>query len=204
MLAAFAEHAAVAPEGPAHVGHRHEERGRQAVAVGDLDAQQGGRAAEAHGPDAQAVALGHDLLLELGQARIAVAVVQLAEELLLRSHVARAAVAADAHAQDARPAALALGLQHRVEQALAHALEVAPGAQPRVGQAVLDAHVLAAAALEHHAHGEGLLRRLVQVELGAARAQVVARVLPGDRVHRVLAQVAQPRGLDHGPLVRLA
>ena len=94
---------------------------------------------------------------------IVVLVVERAEELLLAGHVAAAAIAADADAEDARPAALALGLQHAIEDALVHAVEIAAGADAAVGQAVLRAHVLAAAALEDQLHLEAAPARLVEV-----------------------------------------
>ena len=55
-------------------------------------------------------------------------VVERAEELVLGELVAVRAVAADADADGARRAALSLRLPHRVQDALAHAFEVAVGA----------------------------------------------------------------------------
>jgi len=79
--------------------------------------------------------------------------------------VPRGAVAADAHANGAGAAALALGLPDGVEDALAHAFEVAIGA-PRcassTGNRVLCVAVLAAAALQQQLHFDGVLLPLVE------------------------------------------
>src|ERR1043166_2947486 len=68
---------------PAHVRNRHEERRRQAIELADLARQQRRLAAEAHRPDARLVGLLHDALLERGELRIVVRVVEEPQELLL-------------------------------------------------------------------------------------------------------------------------
>ena len=65
---------------------------------------------------------------ERGQPLVGVHVVERAEQLFLGVHVARRAVAADADAERAGRAALALRVPDRVQDALAHALERAIGA----------------------------------------------------------------------------
>ena len=111
------------------------------------------------------LAVSQDVLLQPVQLGHRVAVVQQAQELALGMLVAGGAVAADADAQDARAAALALGLQHGVQDDLAAAVQVAVGLELLDGQRVLGAHVLAAAALEHQPHLD--LRRAVLVEMEA-------------------------------------
>ena len=124
------------------------------------------------------------------------ALVQLAEQDFLGCVVGGAAVAADGHAQDARRAALALGLVDRIQHHLAHPGQVAPGAQAAIGQGILRAHVLAAAALEHQLDGQGIAFHFFEVDGGEMlAAQVVAAVLVGERVDRVGAQVGLLGGL---------
>src|SRR5262249_22778411 len=123
-----------------------------------------------------------------------------AEELILGELVAGGAVAADADAEEAGAAALALRLPDGVENAAADALEVAVAAlaADRRRQRVLGAHVLAAAALEDQPHVHRVLAVLVPVEDRAAGAEVVAGVAAGDAVHGVLPQVALRGRLGHG------
>jgi hypothetical protein len=107
------------------------------------------------GADAQLVDLAHDRRLELGQARIRIDVVERAEQLLLRLHVTRRAIAADRHPNRPRSAALALRVPHRVQDALPDPLERAIGAaeiRQFRRQRVLRVHVLAAAALQDQLH----------------------------------------------------
>ena len=130
------------------------------------------------------------------QPRIRVDVVERAEQLLLGVHVAGGAIAADADADGAGRAALALRLPDRVQDALAHAFERAVGA-PEVrqlrGQRVLRVHVLAAAALENQLHLDlVVVLPLLEVDDRRARAEVVARVLAGERVDGVRPQLAAP------------
>src|SRR2546430_8652593 len=95
---------------PAHVSDRHEKRRRQPIELADLARQERGVAAEAHRTDAGLVRFLDDALLERGELRVLVRVVEEAQELLLGAAVAAAAVAADADAEDAGAAALSLGL----------------------------------------------------------------------------------------------
>ena len=122
------DHDAQAPEGPAVVRHRHEEAGGQAVERAHLAADERDAPAEAHGAHAEPVHRLHDLGLERRQSRVGVHIVQRAEQLLLGLGVAAGAIAADAHADGARGAALALRLPHGVQDALAHTLDRAVGA----------------------------------------------------------------------------
>src|SRR6202011_3975818 len=94
---------------------------------------------------------------------IRIGVVEQAEELFLRESVAGAAVAADADAEDARAASLALGLENAVEDGVLNAFEVA-SAEVGVRQRILRVHVLAAAALQHQLHFDMRLAPLVEVK----------------------------------------
>src|SRR5262249_38222074 len=146
------------------------------------------------------VGLLEDAVLQGGQLGHRVGVVEFAEELLLGVLVAGGPVAADADAEEAGAAALALGVPDRVEDAAADAFQAAVAALAADGrrQRVLGAHVLAAAALEDQPHVHGVLAVLVPVEDRAAGPEVVAGVAAGDAVHRVLPQVALGGRLDHG------
>src|SRR5262245_5917079 len=116
----------------------------------------------------------------------------MAKQLFLGRLVARGPVAADAHAEETRPAALALGLPDGVEATGAHPFQVAVAAlaRERGRQGILRAHVLAAAALEDETDIGGVAFVLVPVEDRAAWPQVVAGVLAGDAIDGVLAEVA--------------
>src|SRR5205814_10313015 len=100
--------------------------------------------AEAHRTDAGLVRFLDDALLERGELRVLVRVVEEAQELFLGAAVAAAAVAADADAEDAGTAALTLGLQDAVEDRILDAFEIAV-AEVGVRERVLRVHVLAAA-----------------------------------------------------------
>src|SRR5664279_2885197 len=95
---------------PAHVRDRDEERCRKAIECADLACEECRLAAEAHRPDARLIRFVNDALFDLGEHGIGIGVVEQAEKLLLRKAVACAAVAADADAEDAWSAALALSL----------------------------------------------------------------------------------------------
>ena len=130
--------------------------------------------------------------------RIGIAIVERAEQLLLRVRVARRAIAADADADGARAAALALRLPDRVQDALAHALERAVGAPEMIElgrQRVLSVRVLAAAALEDQLDLDVGVFPLIEVDDRRAGPEVVAGVLAGDRVDGVRAKLAAPRRL---------
>jgi hypothetical protein len=90
------------------------------------------------------------------------------------------------------------GPDHGVQDDLPDAVQVAVGIQANLGERILRAHVFAPAPLQDQAHVQPRPAVLVEVNTGAAGTQIVARVLPGERVHRVLPQVALGRGLGHG------
>ncbi|MNY00272.1 hypothetical protein D3C86_1327580 [compost metagenome] len=125
----------------------------------------------------------------------------LAQELVLGLLVARGAIAADGHADEAGRAALALGLVDRVHDALADAVQVTVGLAQLgqlAGQRVLDVLVLAAAALEDQLDLDDVLLPLLEVDDRGAGAQVVTGVGAGQAVHRVGAQLAVVGGAGHG------
>ena len=68
-------------------------------------------------------------------------------------------------------------------------------ARPRFGSSagseVLNVHVLAAAALQEEFHFDLVLLPLIEVDDRRAGAEVVPRVLPGDRIDRVRSQFAE-------------
>ncbi len=192
---------AQAPERPAVVRDRHEETGGQAVQRADLAADERRLALEAHRADAERVDGAHDVRFELGQHGLGVHVVERPEQLRLGVRVSRRAVAADADADGAGAASLALGLPDGVQDALAHALQIAVGpAQVRQldWHRVLRVAVLAPAAFQQQLHLDGLLLPLMEVNDGRTRAEVVSGVLAGDGIDRVRAQFASPGGLGHG------
>src|ERR1019366_5044236 len=162
--------------------------------------------AEPHRAHAQSVRLFHDLRLQLGQFRIRIHIVQRAEKLPLRQIVPMCAIAPDAHAQRTRRATLPLRLPYRMQDALADTLQIAVGA-PQVVQIarhrVLNVLVLAAAALEDQLHLDLVLLPMLEMHHRRLFAQVVAAVLPGQRIHRIRAQFAQPRRLRHRRVDRL-
>src|SRR5438270_13854914 len=130
------------PVRPAHVRDTDEVRRREAVLRADLAGEERGVAAESHRSDAALVRLADDAFLEVAQQRIGVRVVELAEELFLRVRIAGSAVAADADAEDAGAAALALRVEDALEDGVLDALQIA-AAELRIGERVLRVHVLA-------------------------------------------------------------
>ena len=102
--------------------------------------------------------------------------------------IAGGAIAANADAEKAGAATLALGLPHGVEDAVTDAFEVAVAALAveRCRQRILRAHVFAAAALEDKADLNCILAMLVPVKNRAAGTEVVAGILGADAVHGVL------------------
>src|ERR1035441_9675757 len=145
-LSVRVERHTLAPIRPTHVADADEIGGGQAIQHANLGAKQGGLAAETHWADAKLVRGLDNVLLQLAEFRIWVGVVEPAKELLLRILVAGRSIPADADAEDARPAAFALGLQHRVEDRLAAAVQVAVGFKLLVGKGVLGTDVFTAAA----------------------------------------------------------
>ncbi len=103
---------------------------------------------------------------------------------------ARHAVAADADSEHARCAALALGLEDRVQHRPADPFEVSSGLQAGVGQLVLRADVLAAAALEDHPDLDAVGIPLLEVDERDPPAGPGSGVLSGHGVDRVRPQVA--------------
>ena len=163
-------------------------------------------AAEAHRADAELVGLLHDFRFELGERRVRIYVVERAEELSLRQIVAVRAIAADAHADGARRAALSLRLPHGVQDALAHAFEIAVGAAQvieRAGHGILDVLVLAAAALEDQLDLNLILFPLLEMNDRRFFAQIVAAVFAGERIDGIGPQFAAARGFRDGLLNRL-
>src|ERR1043165_2787405 len=189
-------HAAAAVR-PAHVRDRHEERRRQPIELADLARQERRVAAEAHRTDARLVRFLDDALLERGELRVLVRVVEEAQELFFREAISAAAVTADADAEDAGAAALSLRVQHAVEDGVLDALEIAV-AEVGGRERVLRVHVLAATALEHQLHLDVRLAPLVEVKRRRARPGVVAGVPAGDAVDAVLPQESLLRRRAHG------
>ena len=133
--------------------------------------------------------------------RIRIHVVERAEQLLLRVQVAGRAIAADAHADSARAAALALRVPHRVQNALANAVERAIGAaemRKLNRQRVLRVCVFAAAAFENQLDFDLVAFPLVEVDDRGAGTEVVAGVLAGDRVDGIGPQLAAAGRFRHG------
>jgi hypothetical protein len=122
-----------------------------------------------------------------------IGVVERPEQLLLRVQVAGRAIAADADADRAGPAPLALRLPHRVQDALAHALEGAIGAPEMIElgrQRVLRVRVLAAAALEDQPHLDVRFLPLFEMHDRRAGPRLSPEFSPGNRVDRIRPQLA--------------
>ncbi len=188
-------------ERPAVISDRDKETRRQAIGGGDLAANQGDEAAKAHGADPQLVGLLHDFLLELRQHGIGIHVVERAKQLQLGVVIAGGAVAADADADGTGRAAQALGLPHGVQDALAHAFQVAVGAAQmleRAGYGVLGVHVLAPAALQDQPHFDVRFFPLFKVNDGRSGAEIVAAVLAGERIDGIRPQLAALGRFGHG------
>ena len=194
---------ALTPERPAHIAHAHEIRRRHAVRHADFHAQQRRLAAKTHRADAEFVRRFQNVLLQRIQLRLGIAVVQQPEKLRLAQFIARRAVAADAHAQHARPAAFALRLQYCVEDRLAAAVEIAIRVQRVVRQRVLRADVFATAALERQLHGNFRRTVLMKMKRRRARPDVRAIIFAGERIHGILAEITFLRRQRHGFARRL-
>ena len=150
-------------------------------------------AAEAHRADADAIGFLHDLGFELGQLRHGIRVVESAEQLAFGKVVAVRAIAADADAERAGRAALALRLPDGVQNALANAFQVAIRAAQvfqLAGQGILDVLVLAAAALEDQLDLDLIFFPLIEVNDRRFGAEVVAAIFSGERIDRVGPQLA--------------
>ena len=170
---------ALAAIGPAHVADADEIGRRQAVRHTNFHAQQRRLAAKTHRADAEFVGRLQNVLLQLVQFRIRDCGRRISRRnWVLLNLVAGRAVAADAHAENARPAALALRLQHRVENRLAAAVQVAVGIELFVRQGVLRADVFAAAAFEHEPHAQFRRAMLMKMKRGCPGPQFVPSFLP--------------------------
>src|SRR4030095_903205 len=171
------ERDAQTPERPAVVSHRDEEAGGQAIEYADLAADQRRVSAEAHRADAERVGRLHDVIFEFRQLRMRVGVVERAEKLFFRVLVTGRAGGGDTDADGSRAAPLPLSLPDRVQDALAHAVQVAPGlAQMRNlhRQRVLNVLILTAAALEQQLDLDlAVVLPLLEMHRRRAGAQVV-------------------------------
>ena len=110
--------------------------------------------------------------------------------------VAGRPVAANADADRPGTAAPALGLPHRVENALPHAVQGPIGAAEVCElhrQRILRVGVLAATALEQQPHVDLVSFPLLEMNNRRPRAQVVPGILAGDRVDGVRAQLPTRR-----------
>ena len=102
----------------------------------------------------------------------------------------------------ARRAALSLRLPHGMQDALAHAFQVAVGAAQvieRAGHGILNVLVLAAAALEDQLDFDLILFPLLEMNDRRFFAQVVAAVFSGERIHRIGPQFAAGAWLPRRP-----
>ncbi|MNC13969.1 hypothetical protein D3C75_617320 [compost metagenome] len=142
----------------------------------------------------------HNVVLQARQLFNLVHIIHGSEKLMLGQFIPGGPVAADAHTDKARAAALALRLVHRMENALADAVQIAPGLAQSLhlaGQAVLDIFVLAAAALQDQPHINFILFPLLKMDNRRSRPQVVAAVGSRERIHGVGAQNAVPCRLGY-------
>ncbi len=117
------------------------------------------------------------------------------------------AVAADTDAERARRASLSLRLPDRVQQAFAHAFQIAVGAAQvieRAGYGILNVLVFAAAAFEDQFDFDFVLLPLLEVDHRGVVAQVVAAILARQGIDGIGPQLAEPRrfrdGLEDGSL----
>ena len=131
---------------------------------------------------------------------IGVGVVQLAQQLLLGELVAGGPVAADADAEEAGAAALALGFQTASRmQARTPSRSRSQRLPPSVAGSEYWALMFSQPPpLRIKADVDRVLAVLVPVEDGAAGAEVVAGVAAGDAIDGVLPQVALGGGLGDG------
>ena len=157
-----------------------------------------GFAAQAHRADAKFVGVFGDALFQGVQVGVRVGLIEGAPEGFFGGVERRAAIAADAHAQEAGRAAFALGFVNSIHDHFVNAFQVAARVQARIGQFVLRGDVLGAAALQHQADGHGVTVHLVKMDGGEIFiADVVAGVLAGQGIHRVGAQIYPFGGFRH-------
>src|SRR5262249_17338176 len=118
------------------------------------------------------------------------------EELFFCMLIPRSPITADADSDRTRAASLALRLPHRVQNALAHAVQIASGtSQMRElnRHRVLNVFVFATAALEQQFYFDFVVViPLMKMDDRCAGSQVVAGVLTGNRIDRVWSQLAEP------------
>src|SRR5579863_1281967 len=94
-------------------------------------------------------------------------------------------IASDTHPQRSRRAALSLRLPHRMQDALAYALQIAAGRAQMLQftrQRILDVLVLAASALQDQLDLDVVALPLLEMDDRRLLAQVVAGVLSRQRV----------------------
>ena len=151
-----------------------------AGALPDPHSEDGGRSAQAHRPKTGAVERYEEVLLHLPQCRVRVLLVQRREESLLRHLHAPVGGSADANANYGRRAGTAAGVQDGVDDEPPDALDAVGGVEHCEAR-----HVLRSGALgQDRDLGEVVIGRDV-VDEGHALSEVVAVVLPGDRVDGV-------------------
>src|SRR2546427_13172633 len=184
-VAAYIQHNSSAAIGPAHVRYRYKERSRQAVQLPDLAAANSKLPGESHRPDIQRIGLSHDPRFKLGQHRIRACIVNVSQELAFCEFVSRRTVAAEGDPNEPWTAAFALGPPNRIENTYANAFEISVNAFTLYlrGQAILRAHVFAAAPFQDQPDVYVRIARLFPVENRTAWTQVIARVLTVDAVH---------------------
>src|SRR5688572_1123829 len=181
-FAGLAERCALAAIGPTHVAHADKEGGGKAIGRADFYAEQRGFSAEAHGPNAEFVGGAEDIALELGQFLGGIGVVERAQELLFREFVASGAIAADADTEDAGAAALALGLEDRIENDFSAAVQIAIGFEFFVRQRVLRADIFASAPFKNEANANFRRAMLMEMNDGRTGTDIGAVVDAGEGI----------------------
>src|SRR6185437_6755372 len=176
---------AQAAECPAFIGNGHEEARREPVRGCDFAADERYLAAETHRADAEFVSFPHDARFKFRERRIRVYVIESAEELLLGKVITMCAIAANANTQRARRASLPLRLPNRMQETFADAFQISIRTSQSFEirrQGILDVLVFTAAALEDELHFDAVVFPLLEMNHGRAFAEIVAAVLPSDRI----------------------
>ena len=167
--------------------------------LGDTGSKDSGTPAQSHGADTQLVGLTRDAFFQCGDFRVDMVLADLGQKDLFRRQERGGAVTADSDTQKSGGAAASLGLEDRVQRGFPYAFEVAVGFKARVGQAVLAADVLAAAAFEQQIDAQ--VMALVFLKINFRKmiiAQVIAAVAAGQAVHSVRPQIVHLGSLRHG------
>src|SRR5262249_54481857 len=153
-------------------------RRRQSVAGTHLATADSQLTAKPHRTDVELVRFLDDPRFQGSQFGRRICVFHIAKKLLLGKLVADGSVAADADAEEPRPAALALRLPDGVQGAGTDSFQIAVETFAVDGgrQRILSTHVLAAAAFENQTDLHVLLAMLMPVENGTAGAEVIAAV----------------------------